>query len=68
MNNLADNLGDQIYDYSIGDNNLWQSKLKNVINHITYCNVDDIVCKYFSNNHMKAKDLDISIINCLFFP
>ena len=47
MNNLADNLVNQIYVYSLGDKPYWQSKLKNVMDEITYFNADDIVSAYF---------------------
>ena len=66
MNNLADNLVNHIYDYSIGDKKQWKSKFKNVIDEITYFNADDIVNDYFSNHNVRPKDLDIHIINCWF--
>ena len=65
MNNLADNLINHIYDYSIGDKKL-EVNFKNVIDQITYFNVDDIVSEYFSNNNVRPKELDINIINCWF--
>ena len=67
MNNLADNLVNRIYDYSIGAKNFWKSKCKKLITDITYFNVDDIVSEYFSNNSVIPKDLDINIINCWFY-
>ena len=67
MNNLADNLVNPIYDYSMGDTNFWESRFINVINDITYFNADDIVYEYSSNNQVKRKDLDIDIINCWFY-
>ena len=63
MNNLADNLINHIYDYSIGDKKI-EIKFKNVIDEITYFNADDIVSEYFSNNNVRPKELDINIINC----
>jgi len=66
MNNLADNLINHIYDYSIGDKKI-EIKFKNVIDEITYFNVDDIVSEYFSNNNVRPKELDINIINCWFY-
>ena len=66
MNNLGGNLINKIYDYSIGDKKYWKSKFKDVINEITYFNADDIVCEYFSKNHVKHNDLEINIINCWF--
>ena len=42
-------------------------KILNVINDITYFNVDDIVFEYFSNKHVKPKDLDIDIVSCWFY-
>ena len=66
MNNLADNVVNHIYDYSIGNKNFWKSKLKNVINDITYLNADDSVSEYFSNNNVRTKHLDINIINSWF--
>ena len=67
MNNLADNLVNHVYDYSIGDKRFWESKFKIAINHITHFNADDIVYEYFSNNNLKHKDLDVDIINCWFY-
>ena len=67
MNNLADNLVNNIYDYSIGDKRFWESKFKHVIDDMTYFNADDIVYVYFSKNNVERKDLDIDIINCWFY-
>jgi len=67
MNNLCGNLVNHIYDYSIGYDLHWRSKFRNVINEITYFNADDIVSDYFSNNHVRHKDLAIDIINCWFY-
>ena len=47
-------------------NSFWKSKFKYVIPDITYFNADDIVYAYFSNNHIKAKDIDIDSISCWF--
>ena len=66
MNNLADNLVNHIYAYSIGDKTYWKSKFKNGIDEITYLNADDVVSEYFSNTNVRPKDLDINIINCWF--
>jgi len=64
MNNLADNLVNHLYDYSIGDKKFWQSKLKNVVNDMAYFNADDIDYEYFLNNQVKHKYLQIDIIKC----
>ena len=37
------------------------------MDEITCFNADDIVSEYFSNNHVRHKDLDIDIINCWFY-
>ena len=54
MNNLADNLVNHIYAYSIGDRNYWKSRFKNVIDEITYFNADDIVSEYLSNKNVRT--------------
>ena len=51
MNNLADNLVNQIYDYSIGDKIYWKSESKHVVDEIAYFNADDVVSEYFPNKN-----------------
>ena len=36
------------------------------MNDIIHVSADDVVYKYFSNNHVSHKDLDIDIIDCWF--
>ena len=47
MNNLAANLVNHNNDYSIGDERIWESRLKHVIDDITYFNADVVVCDSF---------------------
>ena len=67
MDNLTNNLVNYIYDYSIGGKDVWKSKFSNVINEITYFNTENIVSDYFNHNYFRYKDIDIDIINCLFY-
>ena len=67
VNNLADNLVNHIYDYSIGDKNFWISKFKDVIKKTTYSNADDIVSDCFSNDYVRHTDLAVDVINCLLY-
>ena len=67
MKNLTKDLIEHIYDYSIGDKDFWKSKFSNVINEIKYFNASKIVEEYFNHNYFRYKDIEIDIINCLFY-
>ena len=67
MKNLTKDLIEHIYDYSIGDKYFWKSNFSNVINDITYFNAYNIVEDYFNHNYFRYKNIDIDIINCLFY-
>ena len=61
MNNLVDNLVNQIYDYSMGDDLCWKSK----INAINYSINDDnsVSACLFSNSYVRHTGLTLTIIS-----
>ena len=53
MKNLTEDLIEHIYDYSIGDKDVWKSKFSTVINEITYFNAENRVSNYFNHNYFR---------------
>jgi len=54
-------LVNHIYDYSIGDNKYSKSKFNNVIDEMTYFNVDDIVTEYVQIKMLDPKTLILKL-------